>query len=106
MLVKGGPVVQVMACRLFGTKPFPKPMLASSIGPLGNWTLSEIRTEIQNFSFMKMRLKLPSVVTILSGGDELIVYDELFMLFTFTFYVIYMLFYTVGLSFWGMISVI
>ena len=48
-------LVQIMACRLFGAKPLSKPML--SIGPLGT-NFSEISIKIQNFSFMKMHLKI------------------------------------------------
>ena len=64
-------LVQVMACRLFGAKPLPEPMLAyCQLGLLGT-NLSEIRIGIPSFSFKKMHLKLsakrgPSIV-----GDEL-----------------------------------
>ena len=69
----GSALVQVMAWRLFGTKPLPEPTL------IVNWTFrdkyfSEIWVEIQKFSFMKMHLQMSfaKMAAILSGGDELI----------------------------------
>ena len=48
-------LVQVMACRLLGAKPLPKPMLTYC----HLWTnFNEIRIKIQNFSFTKMHLKI------------------------------------------------
>ena len=53
-------LVQVMACRLFGTKPLPKTNAGLlSIGLLGI-NFSEIQIEILSFSFKKMYLKLSS----------------------------------------------
>ena len=52
--------VQIMACHLAGAKPLSEPILEyCQIGPLGT-NFSEILTEIQNFSFMKMHLKMSS----------------------------------------------
>ena len=48
-------LVQIMACHLFGAKTLFKP-----IGPLGT-NFSEILIKMQNFSFMKMHLKISSV---------------------------------------------
>ena len=62
---------QIMACRLFGGKSLSELMLGLlSIGPLGT-NFSEIK--IQNFSFMKMHLKILSVKWQLfrPGRDEL-----------------------------------
>ena len=63
----GSALVQVMACRLFGTKPSPEQML--SIGLLGT-NFSETQIRILSFSFKKMHLKLSSVkmAAILSKG--------------------------------------
>ena len=44
-------LVQIMACRLFGAKPLPEPMLAYC--QLDPWE--------QNFSFMKIHLRISSV---------------------------------------------
>ena len=56
-----GPIlVQVMAWHRIGAKPLPEPMLiVFSIGPLES-NFSEIQIRIQNFSFMKMHLKISS----------------------------------------------
>ena len=56
-----------MACRLFGTKPLPEPMLAYC---QLDFLFSENRIGILPFSFKKMLLKLSSanVVAILSRG--------------------------------------
>ena len=59
----GSAFVQIMACRLFGNEPISKPMLKYcyiSIGPLRT-NFSEISIEIQNFPFIKMHLKIPSM---------------------------------------------
>ena len=53
----GTVLVQIMACRLFDTKPLSKPVLVYC--PLGT-NLSEIFIKIQNFSSTKMHLKLSS----------------------------------------------
>ena len=72
-----------MACCLSGAKQLSKPMAGLlSIGPLGT-NFSEIWIEIQNFSFMKMQLKMPSGKwqPFCVGGDEsspapLIIFDQ------------------------------
>ena len=55
-------LVQIMACRLFGAKPLPEPML----------TFREIRLKFQNFSYMKMHLKMLCAKwrPFFQGGDE------------------------------------
>ena len=52
----GSALVQIMACCLFGTKPLSKLML----GYCQLDALGQISIKIQNFSFMKMHLKLSS----------------------------------------------
>ena len=49
----GSALVQIMACRLFGTKPLSKPML----GYCQLDSYEQISIKIQNFSFMKRHLK-------------------------------------------------
>ena len=69
----GSELIQIMACRLVGAQPLSEPMLEYLlIGPLGT-TFSEIRIKIQNFSFIKMPLKISSAKwwSFRSGGDEL-----------------------------------
>ena len=69
----GSALGQIMACRLFGAKPFfwTNPGLLS-IGPLRT-NFSEILIKIKHFSFTKMYLKVPSgeMAAMLSRGDEL-----------------------------------
>ena len=64
---------------LFAARPLPEPVLTFvlSIGPLRK-SFRESRIEIQNFSFKKMHLKIPSVKwrPFCPGCDELI-YDAL-----------------------------
>ena len=48
-----------MACRLFDAIPLPEPMLTYWIWPLGT-NCGAIRIKVQNFSFMKMHLKMAS----------------------------------------------
>ena len=55
------PLVQVMACHLSGTKPLLEPMLSYCHFRLLGMNFSEIWIETQNFSFMKMHLKMLSV---------------------------------------------
>ena len=56
----GSALVQIMACRLFGTKPLPEPLLAScKLHRPGN-KFSEILIKIQNFSVTKKHLKISS----------------------------------------------
>ena len=56
-----------MACRLFGAKPLPEPMLAYC--QLDPWEQIYVEIELM-FSFKKMRLKMSSakMATILSRG--------------------------------------
>ena len=63
-------LVQIMACRLYGTKPLSKPMLGYC--PLGT-NFGEILIKIQNFSFTKMHPKILSAEKqpFCPGGDEL-----------------------------------
>ena len=70
----GSALVHVMACRLFGAKPLPKPMLGYSQLDSEGTNLSEILIKIQNFSFTKMHLKISSSKwrPFCSGGDEFI----------------------------------
>ena len=57
----GSALVQIIACRLFCAKPLSKPMLSyCSFGTLGKY-FSEILIKIQNSSFTKMHMKIPSV---------------------------------------------
>ena len=70
----GSALVQIMACRLFGTKPLSKPVLEDC--QLDSWegtNVSEILIKIQNFSFTKMHLKIPFAKwrPFCVGGDEL-----------------------------------
>ena len=60
--ITGSPLVQIMDCRLFSTKPLHKPMLTNCqfiSGPLGA-NLCEIWIKIQNFPLMKMHWKMLS----------------------------------------------
>ena len=70
----GWALFHIMACRLFGAKPLPKPMLTycQLIGPLGI-NFSEIRTKIRSFSLKKMHLKRSPAKwrPFCPGGDEL-----------------------------------
>ena len=66
-------LVRIMACRLFSTKPLFKTSAGLlSIGPLRR-NLSEILIKIQNFSLMKMHLKISSAKwwPFYPVGDEL-----------------------------------
>ena len=67
-------LVQVMACRLFGTKPLPEPVLAYC--QLDNWEQMSAKFQPCTQSkiiFIQENLKLSSaeMAAILSGGDEL-----------------------------------
>ena len=55
----GSTLVQIIVCRLFGAKPFSKPMLGYCQLALGT-NFSEIFNKIQNFSFTNMHLKTSS----------------------------------------------
>ena len=58
LCVSGSALVLVMAWRLFGAKPLPKPMLTyCQSDPLQQTNFSEIWIETQNFSFTKTQWK-------------------------------------------------
>ena len=70
-------LVQIMACRLYGTKPLSEPMLDHY--QLDPWEQSSVKfflIKIQNFSFMKMHVKISSVEwgPFCPEGDELMVH--------------------------------
>ena len=66
----GSSLVQVMACRLFGAKPLPEPMLVYC--QLDSWKQVSVKfeSEFLSFSFTKMHLKMWSaqMAAILSRG--------------------------------------
>ena len=65
----------IIACRLFGAKPLSKPMLCYwQLDPCMGTKLGETLIKIQNFSVMKMHMKLSSAkwMPFCLGGDELI----------------------------------
>ena len=68
----GSASFQIMACRLFGTKPLSKPMLGFVNSTFRN-NFSEILIVIHIFSFKKMHLKTSSMKwqPFWPGGDEL-----------------------------------
>ena len=69
----GSALVQITACRLFGAKPLSKPMLSNcQLNPWGQ-TSVKFFIKIQNFSFMKMHLKISFAKwrPFCPGGDEL-----------------------------------
>ena len=72
----GSALVQIMACRLFSAKPITKSMLSIIINwtLLTHWPFLAHLTKIQNFSLMKMHLKISSVKwwPFCPGGDELL----------------------------------
>ena len=67
-------LVQIMACHLFGAKPLSKPGSAGLlwIEPIGT-NFSEILIKIQNFSFIKMHMKVLAAkwLPFFPGGDVL-----------------------------------
>ena len=71
----GSALVHVMACRLFGTKPLPEPMLAYC--QLDSWEQVSVKFESKfyQYSFKKMHLKLSSAKWqwFCPGRNELIV---------------------------------
>ena len=74
----GSALVQIMACRLFGTKPLSKTIAGIlSIETLGT-NFSEILSKIQNFSFTKMHLNISSAKwqPFCLGTDELTTYTH------------------------------
>ena len=56
----GSALVQIMACRLFGAKPLPEPMLTYCRLDPSEQTSVKFELKIQNFSFKKMLLKRSS----------------------------------------------
>ena len=62
----GSTLIQVMACRLFGAKPLPEPVLAYC--QLDSWEQTSVKFKSESFSFQKMHLKLssPQMAAILS----------------------------------------
>ena len=64
----GSVLVHVMACRLFGAKSLPEPILAYS--KLDSWEQIAVKTKSESFLLKKMHLKLSSanVAAILSRG--------------------------------------
>ena len=70
----GSAIVRVMACRLFGTKPLPEPMLNYCQLDPYQQTLVKIEwIKIQNFNSQKCiwKCRLPNGDNFLHGGDEL-----------------------------------
>ena len=69
----GSALVQIMACRLFGTKPLSEPILDYHLLELKKQTFSEISIKTQNFWFSKMHLKMLSakMAAIVSRKNEL-----------------------------------
>ena len=69
----GSALAQIMACRLFGTKPLSKPILVYCHLTLRKKTFSETLFKRQNLSFTKMHMKISSAKwpPFCSGGDEL-----------------------------------
>ena len=51
-------LIQIMVCRLLGTKPFPEPMLGYCQLQTQGSNINETRIEIQAFAFRKMHLKI------------------------------------------------
>ena len=74
----GSALVQIMACRLLSTKPLSEPMLGyCQLDPWEQiWNFGEISIKIQNFSLVKMHLKILSAKwqPFCPGGDESICY--------------------------------
>ena len=66
-------LVQVMACRLFGAKPLPEPMLAFC--QLDSWEQISVKfeSEFYNFDSRKCiwKCRLPEWLPFCPGGDEL-----------------------------------
>ena len=56
----GSELVQIMACRLFGAKPFSKPMLGYCQLDPYEQTSVKFFIKIQNFPFTEMHLKISS----------------------------------------------
>ena len=68
------PLVQVMACRLFGTKPLPEPMLTYS--QLDSWEYISVKFESQFYHFHSRKCiwkcRLPKWWPFCPGGDGVI----------------------------------
>ena len=68
----GSALVQVMACRLFGAKPLPEPMLGIIIWtPRKKIQWKSNRNSIIFIAKMYLKLSFAKVADILSWGDEL-----------------------------------
>ena len=69
-------LVQIMACRLCGTKPLSKPMLSYCQLDPNEQTSVTFSIKIQNLLFTKMHLKTPSAKwrPFCSGGDGFLHY--------------------------------
>ena len=69
----GSALLQVMACRLFGDKPLPEPMLAYC--QLGSWEQISVKLESEFFHFRSRKCiwncRLPQWRPFYPGGDEL-----------------------------------
>ena len=69
----GSALVQVMACRLYGTKPLPEPMLAYC--QLDSWEQISAKFESEFYHFHSRKCiwncRLPKWRPFCSGGDEL-----------------------------------
>ena len=69
----GSSLVQVMACRLFGAKPLPEPMLTYC--QLDSWEHISVKFESEFYHFhsrkCNWKCRLPKCRPFCSGGDEL-----------------------------------
>ena len=97
--------VQVMACRLFGTKPLPEPILVYF--KLDSWEQISVKLEWEFYHFHSRKCiwkcRLPNWRPFCPGEDELyqtalMVYYHLFLLFHYLFYK------TIGLESYRMYS--
>ena len=71
----GSSLVHVMACRLFGAKPLPEPMLAHR--QLDSWEPISVKFESKFYHFHSRKFiqkcRLPKRRPFCPGGDELVV---------------------------------
>ena len=101
----GSALVQVMACRLFGAKPLPEPMLAYC--QLDSWEQISVKFESEFHHFHSRKCiwncGLSKWQPFCPGGDELSVKWNLLLPFTkqCTIYVMYILHSPVWLTLWG-----
>ena len=65
----GPSLVQVMACRLFDTKPLPEPILAYC--QLDSWEQISLKFEFEFYSFHTRKCRLPKWRPFCPWGDEL-----------------------------------